>query len=223
MNQIIRAVKERDLDSIKLLIANGSDVNTKDDSSGEYTLLARAIRERAGIRIIKFLIANGADVNAKDSRSGCSPLIEALRYLHVDNYGDTVAWSGDLNIVKLLVSSGADVNARDNYGATPLLYAASTLNINIIKFLVSSGADVNAKDQGSTPLINIILYISPCKAKIAADIIEFLISEGIDIHAKARDFNEKTVNDFITGETAFEINSGRKAPSWVPKIRELLK
>ena len=81
----------------ELLIANGADVNAKDDVL-EFTPLHLAA-EYGHKEIAESLIAKGADVNAK-TNSGRTPLHLA-------------AYHGQTEIVELLIAKGADVNAKD--------------------------------------------------------------------------------------------------------------
>ena len=91
---------------IKLLIANGADVNAK--NKDERTPLHDATsKERA-----EQLVTNGADVNAKDM-FGKTPLHYAAR-------------SGQKEIVELLIAKGADMNVKDvSFFRTPLDLAIS--------------------------------------------------------------------------------------------------
>ena len=150
---------------IKLLIANGADVNAK--NKDERTPLHDATsKERA-----EQLVTNGADVNAKDM-FGKTPLHYAAR-------------SGQKEIVELLIAKGADMNVKDvSFFRTPLDLAISSKrsetadlirkhggktwkelplatlheaamrgDLQKIKYLLAKGADVNEKHKfGDTPL-----------------------------------------------------------------------
>jgi len=160
---------------VKFLVANGADVNAKDNGRDSgYTPLHWAVQFSKNIEIIKFLVANGADVNAKafqpartwNPRRGTgdsclSPLLLAARR--------------NIDIVRILVDHGADVHAKDWNGSTPLHEAAEAGYLEIVKFLISKGVDAHAVDaNGYTPLRN----------AVSVDIAEFLVAQGADIHVK---------------------------------------
>ena len=54
---------------------------------------------------------------------------------------------GYFDIIELLLDHGADTEASDQYGATPLIIAASEFNINGVKLLLERGANPNATDR----------------------------------------------------------------------------
>lgn len=59
-----------------MLVANGADVNAK-DNDGITTLMLESMNDHS--KMVKILLANGADVNAKDN-SGNTALSLAKRY-----------------------------------------------------------------------------------------------------------------------------------------------
>ena len=54
------------------------------------------------------------------------------------------ALGNDAETVRVLVDAGLDVNASDFQGFTPLIYAASNVNLAAARLLLAKGADVNA-------------------------------------------------------------------------------
>ena len=112
--RLISAVKNGDTAVINTLIANGVDVNERDDQ-GQTALYISAIHgygkfghEHA--EVAKMLITAGANVNIKDN-AGYTPLHYA-------------AMNGCTNVVKALLAAKADVLAKDNDGHTALQLAA---------------------------------------------------------------------------------------------------
>ena len=82
---------------VKLLIAEGADVNTKDER--RETPLHWAV-EYGHTEIAELLMAKDADVNAKDMHSK-TPLHWAAR-------------KGSTQFIELLIAKGANVNAKDS-------------------------------------------------------------------------------------------------------------
>ena len=91
---IHQAAKDGNIEAVKLDLAGGMDVNTKNDR-GRTPLHDAA--EEGQKEIAELFIAAGADVNAKNNLGG-TPLHEA-------------AASGHKEIVEVLITKGANVNA----------------------------------------------------------------------------------------------------------------
>ena len=109
---IHRAAKYGKIEAIKQHLANGTDVNTRDNN--KWTPLHYAAYYGHKV-VAELLIAEGADVNAK-SDDGWTPLHDATSMGHKE-------------IVELLLAKGANVNAKNNYGNTPLdLASGETAN-----------------------------------------------------------------------------------------------
>ena len=97
---LIEAVRARNLQSVKEILKAGADVNAADD--GGYTALMLAAL--FGLEdMVEFLISQGADVNAATGW-GATALTRA-------------AQDGKKEIVELLLSSSADVNKQEYDGA----------------------------------------------------------------------------------------------------------
>ncbi|WMT84150.1 ankyrin repeat domain-containing protein [Wolbachia endosymbiont of Listronotus oregonensis] len=108
-----------DLDRIRFLLDNGSNIESK---NGEYqaTPLHGAV---ANYRLdaVKLLLSHDANVNAED-KGHWTPLHYA-------------AGTDRLDIVKSLVDAGANLGAKGNYGKTPLDIAKDKGHSSIVNYL----------------------------------------------------------------------------------------
>jgi ankyrin repeat protein len=112
---LIEAVRDKDLERVKLVIQKGTDVNYKDDC--EWTALFWSVYVDR-IDICKLLLENGADVN-KPEESKWTPLIYAVATRKID-------------IIKLLLIYGANVHHININGQTALCLSLSMPNIRYI-------------------------------------------------------------------------------------------
>lgn len=139
------AAKEGNFRTVETLLAEGADVNAKDEYGNTPLHEAATWSHDA---IAKLLLKKGANVNAK-AKFGATPLHKAA------GHGNYRTLSDSREVLELLLANGADVNARDAHGDTPLHDAAANTNgrNEWIEFLVARGADVHAKNNdGKTPL-----------------------------------------------------------------------
>ena len=197
-NSLHEAVYNRDIDRVKFLIENGTDVNEKEDHR-KYTDLYYDTPlfwlQKADIETAKLLIKNGADVNAQSSFNayfgkdlvfvGPTPLATAIKrddqklvFLLKEkgaNVGkDYLLYAKSFEIAKLLIDNGADVKAKNKSGYTPMHFAKKP---EIVKLLIKNGADVNAgKGTVGVPLYNTY------DVKIA----KLLIDNGADVNGAGR-------------------------------------
>jgi len=116
-NELIDAVMAGDLRRFKSLLAEGADVNARDEYGRTALMEAAAFNE---VDMVKMLIESGADVNA------------------VDKYGYTAlmlaAFYGFKEIVELLLEHGADVSKENNNGYTALRLAEDNNEVaNLLK------------------------------------------------------------------------------------------
>ena len=130
------AVKRGDLVQVKLLIAQGEDVNNRDDVLGSPLHQAAILGDGDMARL---LVSKGADVNVDHSILG-TPL-------------NVAALEGNETVASVLITNGADVDARLIVGTTPLHAAASGGHMDVIELLVANGANVNARSRNTRTLI----------------------------------------------------------------------
>jgi len=134
--------KKVNIETVQNAIADGADVNVKDDEGISALYYAAGDAED---KIVKILIDNGANVDEKSPKYGTTPLMSAI---------DRGKSEQRIAIVTLLIERGADVNAKSKtLEQTPLIHAAQYNQKTITKILIDNGADVSAKDKNwKTPL-----------------------------------------------------------------------
>ena len=115
---------------MKLLLANGASVESKDKLGRTAVLSAVQSRNAEAVSV---LLAKGADVKARDAQQGTA-LQRAASF-------------GDQAMVEALIKAGADVNAADKNGQTPLMWAARWGDSERVQALVDAGAKVDLRDS----------------------------------------------------------------------------
>jgi len=96
---LFEAISNGDINSIKLLVEKGVDVNCVDDCFGA-TPLMMACTDGNNVEIVKYLVQNGADVNKRCY--GDTPL-------------ETAFQAGEWGIVVELTNIGANLEDIDYY------------------------------------------------------------------------------------------------------------
>lgn len=127
MTAIQLAIRESNVEIIKILISNDADVNIAVTRAKLTPLHVAAFGNNA--EVANLLVTNGADVNQLD-KDGASPLHFAVR-------------RGNTEIAALLIANGADVNATDFEDYTPLHNASWNGHLETVELLVSKGANIN--------------------------------------------------------------------------------
>src|SRR6185295_13870174 len=155
LTAMVLAAREGDLESTKVLIAAGADVNQTTEYG--WTPLLTATNNRQ-YKLAAFLIEHGADVN-RANKGGWTPLYLATDNRNIEG-GDFPVPKPDmdhLDYIKTLLDHNADPNARvkDNTltrtiftmqwffeaGATPFIRAAQSGDVDLMKLLLRHGAD----------------------------------------------------------------------------------
>ncbi len=128
--------EEQRVAMVKLLLANGADVNRQDGRGA--TALIRA-SEHGYMGVIRLLIEHKADMNLADT------------------YGFTAMYwaceKKNLPLIDLLARNNADLNAQNSIGNTPLLSALASCETDMAIFLIKRGADIRVTNKNnSSPL-----------------------------------------------------------------------
>jgi ankyrin repeat protein len=134
---LMQAVLYGDVDSVRLLLANGADPNLRNENGA--TALMWAVPDLEKTRL---LLDKGADVNAR-SDDGRTPLLIAAGQF------------GGQAVVKLLLDRGANLAAKSPTAigyATVLSEAARVGDEALLRMLIERGADV--KSLGFLALLN---------------------------------------------------------------------
>ena len=130
------AVRDGDIETLELLLEQGSDPNFIDQFG---TALGNAIR--GNIDIVRLLLDWGADPNLSDQFG--TVLKDAALY-------------GNIDIIRLLLDRGVDPNIRTDNGYTALMGAIgdSSRDTDIVRLLLDRGANPNIRtNTGYTALI----------------------------------------------------------------------
>jgi len=176
------AARSNDIESIKVLMEAGSDVN--ETSGYGWSPLLVATQNRY-YKLGAFLLDRGANPNLAN-KGGWTPLYLATDNRNIEN-GDYPVRKGDmdhLDFIKLLLAKGADVNARvkdstetrtvftnqwlDENGATAFLRASQSGDVELMKLLLAHGAD---------PKINTALNVSALQAAAGIGWVEGITFE----------------------------------------------
>jgi ankyrin repeat protein len=179
---LLFAARQGDVESARILLAHGADVNESTPEDGSALIIASASGHET---MALFLLENGADPNATDG-FGIAPIHYALHggMLLINSYiyrpTDRLGWMrhDKPELLRALLARGADPNARIGYdvppfdyplisrsnilnlpqitlaGATPFVLAAASGDPELMKILVESGADPNVTTvANTTPLM----------------------------------------------------------------------
>ena len=121
-------VQKGDLETVKMLLDAGADVNAQGGFHGN----ALQVASHRGYRnVVGLLLENGADVNAQGGVHSTALEAASIR--------------GHEDVVRLLLENEADVNAQGGYHGNALQAASIRGREDVVRLLLEYGADINAQ------------------------------------------------------------------------------
>ncbi len=205
LTPLIFAAREGDIESARLLLDHGADVNQQ--SEGGWTALLTAVQNRY-YRLAAMLLERGADPNIQNG-GGWSPLYIATdnRNIEAGDYPTRQPDMDHFELIELLVAHGANVNVRMRSstetrtvfthqwlyeeGATPFLRAAQSSDLRLMRFLLEHGADPLIPTRDGTTALMVaagigwvegVTYEWSRDANLEA--VTLLLDLGIDVNAR---------------------------------------
>lgn len=163
---LIIAVGNSYIDTAKILIENGANINAVDFEG--WSALSYAVNN-GDIEIAKLLLENKAKIKDELLIAIKSPIVESR-----------------INMMKLLIDNKANINYTDENGFNPLNIAIESGDMEVTKFLITNGANVNSLMQDGVSLIGYAI------AQNNMDLLQILIENGANVNYTGGDSWAKT-------------------------------
>ena len=148
---IVKAIKESNLEIVKLLLDAGINIHVRDRYG--HTPLLVAISWAENEKIIDLLIEAGSDIYAETATKKGDRILS----FGGENMLLLAAYSkhSDLPRIQKIMNTGCcDINARSLNGRTPFMAAVySNKGPEIIQYLLEAGSDIHVKYYGSNALM----------------------------------------------------------------------
>jgi ankyrin repeat protein len=194
ITELMMAALQGNLDEVKRLIEQGTDIEETDDTGG--TPLMWAV-QGGDIEIVNYLIDSGADVGAVGGRNATALMIAVIsgkedigvRLLeagatfggelsHQQDYLEYAAARGQPTLVGALIRYGADLAES---GPDALCFAIRNRHIDVVRALIDAGVDVNRRGN----LGNDLPIIHALQTQNQA-IVRLLVDAGAELDRKDR-------------------------------------
>lgn len=168
--RLLKAAKNNDTATVKMLIQSGVSLEVKDNDNRTALLLAT---RNNNIEVCKLLIAAGANVNALDNIHD-SPFLYA-------------GASGYTDIVALCLNNGADFTIFNRYNGTALIPACERGHVETVKEIIKrKDFPIDHINRlGWTALMEAIVLSDGGKRHIT--IVQVLIDAGCDVNIADKD------------------------------------
>ncbi|HLG56982.1 MAG TPA: ankyrin repeat domain-containing protein [Vicinamibacterales bacterium] len=206
LTPIVYAARANDVESIKVLLAAGADINQTTAYGWSPLLVATQNRY---YKLGAYLLERGADPNLAN-KGGWVPLYLATDNRNIES-GDYPVRKGDmdhLEFIKLLLDKGATVNARvkdstetrtvftnqwlDENGATAFFRASQSGDVELMKLLLARGADPKIATTLGVTALHVAAGIgwvegitSEWSPTATTEAVKMLVDLGLDVNAQA--------------------------------------
>lgn len=162
-NALIIASGNSYIDTVKVLLTNGADVNSS-DNDGWTSLMYAA--NNGDIELAKVLIENKANVNAV-SYEEKTPILYAM---------NSPIESSRNDMIKLLIENKANINIEDSNGLSPLTIAVMNNDVELTKLLIANKANLSIVTKDGESLIEYAINNDN------VDLLQVLVEAGADIN-----------------------------------------
>jgi len=156
---LINMIDNSDVESIRVLINNGLNINATIVGDGNALIVATRNNNDT---LVNELIQLGADIDQPSSNDG-TPLIVAVQ-------------TNNLKLIKEFIQLGANIDKVAENDETALINASRQGNYDVVELLVENGANVNLSVQAQT--IRGYEQRSPLKSAKTTKIYDYLIQMG---------------------------------------------
>lgn len=186
------------LDTAKLLVSRGADVNYENLKSKTPLILSTELIYPFDVQMCKLLLSKGALVNYK-TKSSNTALLSASKFGNLELISLLIQANSNINcqfsdgatalmracyynfpgLVEILLENNAQIETKNLRQETALYIAAFRGNFEIVKLLVGKyGANVNSEDiDGDTPLA-VACYENK------SQVISYLLQHGAQVNKK---------------------------------------
>eukprot|EP00055_Hartaetosiga_balthica_P004326 m.11149 g.11149 ORF g.11149 m.11149 type:complete len:261 (+) comp3788_c0_seq1:60-842(+) len=164
VQQLLKALKNNDIDMVEAITARQPDIIDTVDVNGFSPLMIASARGNKDLVI--HLLRHGANKDFQ-SFSHKTPLLIACE-------------NGQVEIAMKLIEAGADIHAFDKGGVPVIHRAVDSMEPLLIEYLVKAGVDVDERDQGQgwTPLMRCAGTFGDVR------MARMLVHHGADVNAQ---------------------------------------
>ena len=207
---LIVAVRERSLESIRVLLGAGADPNK---TAADHTSPLLVATLNADYDLAKMLLDKGADPNIAND-GNWTPLYLSVKNRNIDTGVIPLPNASELDAlewIKILLEHGAEPNLRlrtvtpnraDNYpgwalnetGSTPFLRAAVGGDVEVMRLLLAYGADPSLTTNDNTTPLMAAAGLSWAQGfnhehseSLTVDAVKLLLDLGADVNAVRND------------------------------------
>lgn len=189
------AARKNAIESAKLLIAAGADLNRQDPDFHFTPLLVSIVNDNVALATL--LVEKGAQVN-----DGSLAALAQMRNRpgvvdKNDGHFAVKPPEGSLELMKLMLAHGADPNlpftktlpfnrVKAQHDATPFYVAAKYVDLPAMKLLLASGAKTTPLKDGTTPLMAVMSFDNndrPTADPNYDEALQLCLDAGIDVNA----------------------------------------